>query len=175
MLAELDDRRAVPALTTALYDAEPGNRYAAAEALGRLGGEARAAVSSLKHLVGGDPLPGDRAAEALARMGPEGVAALVELLASDRGEVRSPAAAALRLAGPDVACALPRLVDVLRDPSPAVRQRAAATLGELEQTTPAAIEALEQAREDPELLVRLAAQKSLKKLAAHATFQRQPS
>jgi len=162
---ELDDAKAVPVLMEALSSNDLQVRYSAADVLGRIGPAAAPAITALWHMVGSDPHPGDRPGEALARIGPDGVAALIELFHSDNPAQRIGAAQSLRLAGPNSAAAAEALAEALDDADAAVRQHAAASLGELGITTQTVIAALEKANLDPVLSVRYAARRSLARLS----------
>jgi hypothetical protein len=146
---ELDDGKAVPVLIEALGSKDLHVRFSAAEVLGRIGIAAAPAISTLKRMVGSDPQPGDRPGEALARMGAGGVAALIELLKSEEPTKRAGAAQALRRAGPDCTAAAEALANSLDDADAAVRQHAAASLGELGVSSDPVIAALNGASRRP--------------------------
>ncbi len=92
----------VPALSEALKDSEVVVREAAAEALGKFGGQARTAASSL-----------------------------IAVLADKETTVHRAALAALALIGPDAKEALPKLKPAFKDADPEVRRHALDVLGRL--------------------------------------------
>jgi HEAT repeat protein len=110
-------------------------RARAAQALGRLGPEARAAAPALgEALDDADSSVRHSAAFALGRLGRGAEAAVPALVATLRkkedGLLRARAAAALEAFGPAAAAAVGPLVEALKDPeNKALRARAAAALG----------------------------------------------
>jgi HEAT repeat protein/lysophospholipase L1-like esterase len=148
-------------------EASPG-RGLAAQALGRVGAEARAAVPELIQAAA-DARPDVRwrAVWALGRIGPAAAQAVPALRAGlVDPDLRWRAAEALGAIGPPAAAAAPDLVRLLDDPSSNVRWRAATALGEIGARGTAA--ALASAASDPAENVRLAAVTDLVQFEATA-------
>jgi HEAT repeat protein len=115
----------VPALSEALKDSEAVVREAAAEALGKFGGQARAAAPSL-----------------------------IAVVADRETTVRRAALAALAQIGPDAKEALPKLKPAFKDADPEVRRHALDVLGRLGAEAvkdKEALEALKAALDDMDL------------------------
>ena len=189
-LGTIADPRALEPLIEAMSDPDDDVRLAAAQALSRMKSE-KAVRFLIGNLANADDKLATEAAAALVNQGAVAIRPLVELLDSNRRELRS---AAIELLGkirdrratrplvallnaPDswlrvaVARALGRLGDPdatdalvarLSDPVPMVRAAAAEALGDLNVTR--ATEALIGALQDEELIVQIAAVKSLGKI-----------
>jgi len=142
-------------------------RRIAAEALGQLGPEARAAVPDLVRALADPEILVRRAsARALGQIGPEARAAvpdLVRALADKDSYVRLSAAEALRQIGQ---AAVPDLVRALADEYSYVRRAAAVALGEIRSVDAAVVAALQKALYEPNREVRLAAEDALRKISA---------
>jgi HEAT repeat protein len=122
-----DEKRHLPDLLQALHEpATPGERRAAAEALGEIGAEA--AVPALAEALR-DAESGVRheAAEALGKFGPRGKPAVPGLVALLK-EFPLTAAQALGEIGPEARSAVPALEELLGDESDQVASVAAASL-----------------------------------------------
>ena len=127
----------------ALSEADAGVREEAAEALGRLGPGAAAAVPALVRLFSDpDPYVQGRAAEALGRIGRDAVPALTKALGDRDQTVRWCAAIALSRMGPAARDAAGGLTAALRDVSENVRWCAVVALGGIGAPAAAAAPAL---------------------------------
>lgn len=163
----------VPGLVTALRAEDWRVRLDAAEDLGLIGAEARAAVPSLVEALH-DPEGKVRvhAAEALARLDPAGgtdwQTVLRAGLKERAGSVRRAAAEALGNLGTDARAAVPALAEALTDPDLRVRWAVADALGQLGPPARAAVPALVEALSDPELPIRIAALDALGWIGADA-------
>ncbi len=177
-------KSSVPALTAALDDPREHHlpltpdftgmralRCDVADALGRIGIEANAAIPALRKAVAKDRNPEVRvfAAMALSRIDPRdrgAVSAIIREL-EDKGEgTAGPAAAIEALAelGPRARAAVPVLLRSLAHDEPSIRSGAAKALAAVGDR--AVIPDLERLLEDKDHLVRDAARASLEKLAA---------
>ena len=177
-------KSSVPALTAALDDPRERHlpltpdftgiralRCDVADALGRIGIEANAAIPALRKAVAKDRNPEVRvfAALALSRIDPKdqgAVSAIIREL-EDKGEgTAGPAAAIEALAdlGPKARAAVPVLLRSLAHDEPSIRSGAAKALAAVGDR--AVIPDLESLLEDKDNLVRDAARESLEKLAA---------
>jgi HEAT repeat protein len=154
----------VPALTTALADANERVRYASAKALGRIGPTAIPALTAAL----GDASQRIRSASAiiLGRFGPEAAKAIPALLATlgdvDEG-VRRASATALGQIG---AAAIPALITALHRGHREVRSSSATALG---QIGPAAVESLIAMLGDADETVRRASATALGQIGPGAT------
>ena len=163
--------REIPALIRALKDEEWWKvRWNAAEALGRIGPEAKQAVSALAQaLTDGYSDVRQSAAEALGQIGPAAVAALIQALKDEEWwKVRQSAAEALGRIGPEAKAAVPELIQALKDENWHVRQYAAETLGGIGRAAKAAVPALAQALKDEDSDVRESAAEALEKINIEA-------
>ena len=119
-------RAAVPALTAALRDPDPGVRWHAAAALMQLEGQGREAVPALLVAMNDEVWEvrnaSGRALEEVVT--PADAPVLAAALGDDSSETRYHAARALARLGPGAAAALPALVAALRDPDWEVRMEA---------------------------------------------------
>jgi HEAT repeat protein len=153
----LDAAPAVTQLIPLLKSREAGTPAAVADALGAIGKDAAPAIPKLVERLGEGELPrfstelpvsdvGVHAAFALGRIGKDAVPLLVPCLTDKRSEVRSNAACALDLIGPDAEGAVAPLIELLKDRDWLVRQCAAEALGNIrsepQQTIPALVESL---------------------------------
>ncbi len=150
-LAKIGER-AVHPLAEALNDEDPIVDSLAAQALGKIGPNAKAAVPALLEGLydeDKDPIVGSCAAEALGKIGPHAVPALVEALNNEHEDVRSLAAKALGKIGPDAKATVPALLEALNDEDEDVRSLAAEALGKIgPDAVPALVEALNNEHED---------------------------
>ncbi|QQR75355.1 MAG: serine hydrolase [Holophagales bacterium] len=165
-----DGRTAVlsvlPALTARLADPEPLVREAAAEALGRCGPPASAAVPALvAAFADEDPYLGGAAAVALGRIGAASVPALGEALADPREGVRQSAAIALGRLGSRAAPAVAALARTLADGSAVVRGMAATALGEIGPPAGEVLPSLVAALSDPDEAVRRAVRTAIGRIS----------
>ena len=170
-LAEIGlDADLVGPLVRLVRDAVGPGRGLAAEALGRVGPGARAAVPDLI-AAASDPRPEVRwrAVWALGRIGPAAGAAVPVLRAALADpEARWRAAEALGGIGPGAVEAVPDLVALLSDPSSNVRWRAATALGAIGARL--AAPALAKAVGDPAENVRLAGVIGLRQVRAEPSL-----
>jgi HEAT repeat protein len=177
-------KSSVPALTAALDDPREHHlpltpdftwmralRCDVADALGRIGIEANAAIPALRKAVAKDRNPEVRvfAALALSRIDPkdQGVVSAIIRELEDKGEGTSgPAAAIEALAdlGPKARAAVPALLRSLAHDEPSIRSGAARALAAVGDR--AVIPDLERLLEDKDNLVRDTARASLEQLAA---------
>ncbi len=175
-------KSSVPALTAALDDPREHHlpltpdftgmravRCDVAEALGRIGIEANAAMPALRKAVAKDRNPEVRvfAALALSRIDPKdqgAVSAIIRELEKKGEGTAGPAAAIEALAelGPKARAAVPALLRSLAHDKPSIRARAAEALAAVGDR--AVIPDLEGLSEDKDDLVRDAARASLEKL-----------
>jgi HEAT repeat protein len=155
----------VAALAGALKDEHPGPRSKAADALRRLGREARAALPELRHAVrdpANDRLTRIQAALAIGRIGPpEAVVAVSDLAAvladtKTPAVVRTAAAEGLSSFGQDAAEAVPVLAAILTsaDADTEVRRAAATALDQIGPAARPALAALVKAFKDSDKFVR---------------------
>jgi len=91
----------------------------------------------------------EAAAEALGRIGPAALPQLVELLRSERAEVRLIAAQVIARMGSDAKDAVPALIPLLDDPDERVRKAATRTLGRIGPDAAAAVPELLKALVEP--------------------------
>jgi HEAT repeat protein len=156
---------ALPVLAEALKDTHAGTRAAAAEALRRLGKDAREAVPELQQALkdkSAEPLTRAQAALALGRVGaPDALAAvpvLKEVLADPKApsDVRKAAAEALGELGKDAADSAPALGAALtaKTSDTLLRRAAAAALDGLGPDAKPALAALTLALKDDDRFVR---------------------
>ena len=138
---------AVPALIKALKDGDKIVRSSTAEALIKIGPEAKAAVPALiETLNDKDGYVRRRAADALGKIGSgakAAVPALIETLKDEDEWVRALTAEALGKIAPEAKSVVPALIETLNDEDGLVRWRAALTLGKIVSIAgPVLIEAL---------------------------------
>jgi HEAT repeat protein/lysophospholipase L1-like esterase len=149
-----DAALAVPALTTALKDADL--RWRAAEALGEIGPKAAAAVPDLVPLLD-DPSSNVRwrVATALGTIAAPRAAPALAAAAADTAEnVRLAAVTSLVELPAEPSLVEPVLLSALNDPDSRVRRQAVRGVGRLARVSPAAWRALEAASRDPDASVR---------------------
>jgi len=153
-------------------DTGVARRALAAESLGHLGPDARAAIPALVKGLR-DPNTGVSVAAsfALAGIGPEAVPAWVGSLRDTNGVVRARAAGALMQMGPRAAPAAAALGEALNDNVQQVALDAVYTLARL---GPAGIPALEKAVTNKDARVSAEAQNALEKLPRAAAAQPLP-
>jgi len=170
----------VPAITRALDAGLTGTTdpdtleraVAAAEMFELFGGHAASATPSLIRATLSDSVFLRRAAaNTLGLIGPAAdpaIPALADLvLFDDVAEVRDLAARALGRIGPE---AEPILVQLLEDPDPEVRRRAATACRELRSASPVTIAALKVAAGDPDAAIRVVSLDSLWSVTRDTTF-----
>lgn len=170
----------VPAITRALDAGLSGaadpdtleRAIAAAEMFELFGGHAASATPSLIRATTSDSVFLRRAAaNTLGLIGPAAgpaIPALADLvLFDDVAEVRDLAARSLGRIGPD---AEPILVQLLEDPDPEVRIRAATACRELRSASPVTIAALKAAAGDPDAAIRVASLDSLWSVTRDTSF-----
>ncbi|MGE0454442.1 MAG: HEAT repeat domain-containing protein [Vicinamibacteria bacterium] len=156
---------AVPALLEALRAPREPLRFAAADALHRIGvgpGEADALVAELKSR---DRYVRAFASWSLGQMGAAAgaaaAAALAEELRQGGGAGRAGAARSLARMGPAAAAAVPALLAELREADPGRRWRAARTLGRIGPAAASAVPALAETLGDADKDVRVQAARAL--------------
>jgi HEAT repeat protein len=153
---------AVPDLARALEDQSPTVRRLAAYALGEAGPAAQAAVPLLIHSLG-DTNDEVRVSVAcsLTRIGTPGLLELTDLLEHGDTKARQAAAKALLDSYLSLRDAVPALVDMAHDQSPAARQQALETLSTVRAIDALSMHTLMGALSDPSVEVRVAAIKGL--------------
>ena len=105
----------VPALSKLLEDRDGAVRVLAAESLGRIGPDAKEAVTGLAGAMKDkDDLLRSAAAAALGQIGAPAVPSLIEILKGKDAEQQSLAAGALKQIGPDAKEAVPTLIDIAK-------------------------------------------------------------
>jgi len=108
-------------------------RVAAADALGRMGASAKAAVPDLVHALADDDFWAAAAiTDAISAIGAPALPALADVVDNGVDMARTRAVLALRGMGPAAIAAMPTLRKALQDKSPRVRDLAAQTIEELE-------------------------------------------
>ena len=160
------DETKIQTLINKLKDPEGGVRRDAAEALGKIGPDAKPAVPALSEAFKDkNEVVRLAAGVALARIVPEGVPALIEAL-KDKNEVfRLAAAVALARIGPE---AVPALIEALKDEDKVVRVFAAIALAEIGPEAKAAVPDLIEALKDKDKDVRRVAAQALVKIGLEA-------
>lgn len=156
----------IPVLTTLLDDAElarqeegPTLQARAADLLGWIGPEARAAVPALvRQMLARDHPAGTSALRALVRIGDDALPELIRLFPRTPDPGRKRLGFVLSKIGGK---AVPPLVQMLDHPRAEVRTAAAQTLGEIGREARAALPRLEEALNDPAVAVRLCAAEAL--------------
>lgn len=172
LIKPVGERVATPRLIEALDSTNALVRGAAARILGTYGTVAGAAVPKLAELVKEENEQDTQirysAAEALWRIDQQ-LRPLIPFriaeLKHEREGVRWDAASFLGERGPEAACAVPILAEMLRNDSRSrLRAKAATTLGQIGPQAKAAIPALKQALQDENKNVRDAAAEALKQI-----------
>lgn len=152
-----------------LGDQDPGVRFAAAEALGKMGREAIPTLTQALRNKQADVR--NAAAYGFGKMGPNdrlaAISTLTEMLADREANAPSFAAiGALGNLGPD---AIPALIELLHDNDPAVREPTAWTLEKMApEEDKTAILALARALQDDSPVVRAAAASAFKRMGPKA-------
>jgi HEAT repeat protein len=155
---------AVPALVDALKD--KACRPHAFDALIRMGPRAKDAVPALIEVLKADDMWWQTAASALQHIGPDAIPALLKAAADPDNERAAPILWSMGRQKPETTKAVVRgLVEMLKNPEEQLRQRAAATLGQIGEGARPAAPALEEALKDPNAGVRRAAADALKNIA----------
>jgi len=165
------DRAATPGLFAALADASEAVRWAAAQALHRLGLEAGDVPRLEAALRSDDPYVRSFAAYSLGGLGAAAapaLPALIEAYRREEGEGRGAAVGALGALGPLAAPALPDLVRGLANPANHRRWSAARALGRLGAAAKPAVPALISALSDPNPHVRVYVAQALGRLGVEA-------
>jgi type II secretion system protein G len=123
-------------------DKNEGVRASAAEAIGKIGPEAKTAIFALTELLNDtDAAVRQEAAVVLGRIGPAAKAtipALTELLKDEDLGIRWGTAWALGNMGPDAKAAIPALTELVKDKDESVRRVAAEALEKITSTLPPA-------------------------------------
>jgi hypothetical protein len=161
---------AIASLQLALKDRDARARRLAADTLGQLGPQAKRALAALVEALR-DPDADVRAAvvDALWVVGPDAegiVKALAASLKPGDAEAARAAAFALGRITPNATAACQALLGMLKHENPRARTLSAETLGRFDKPAQDVIQALNGALKDPELEVRKAATRSLKKLGS---------
>jgi len=163
-------KAAAPALLAAFpQEKDPFARRAMIVALGAIGPEARQAAPALVAAVRDgygnvDDLVGFEAMAALVKIDPENTASgrcVIAMLRDKNPEVRSRAAAMVRLLGPAVKSMAPALVEAAKDPHPGVRMEALRSLVALRPEAGLVLPLLTAALGDADKYVRLYAAQGL--------------
>ena len=163
----------VPRLIATLKDTDSQAREAAAQALGRIGPAAEAAVEPLVAMFSDEDLYlRGAAAAALGRIGSAAVPTLVRALEDPSAEIRRSAAIALGRMGPAGRVAIPALITAVADTSENVRYVAAVALGDLRGAAAEAVPVLAEAQHDRDGYVRAAARRALQQIAPDAAVKR---
>ena len=150
-LGEIGDASALEPLIAALKDPKKDVRSAAAEAIGKIGGDPRAVEAVAETLKNGKSLERDEAASALGKIRHKaGVEHLLPALKDQDCFVRQSAAASLGQIGDP--SAVEALAQTLKDDDKDVRQAAVLALGEIGGA--AAVDLLIQSLKDESVLVR---------------------
>lgn len=139
-------KETIPTLTQLLRDSDKSVRRAAAEALGTMGPAAEVSVPAIARAASDDPSLALIAAESLQRLGPAGTDALLAMFDDASDEVRSAAASSTGVTGhlspEQKRRVLPKLIKLLRDPSPRVRAAAVSEVPATAESSPVMIELL---------------------------------
>jgi HEAT repeat protein/lysophospholipase L1-like esterase len=163
---------AVPALLQALSDPRQAVRWAAADALHRIGVAPAHSQELADAARSEDPYVRAFATFTLGNLGADAgeaaVPALVETLKREGGAGRAGAAAALARLGPAASAAVPALVEELRNADPARRARAARALGRIGASAAPAVNGLLATLADPEPSVRLHSARALGRIGEGA-------
>lgn len=160
----------VKGLIAQLQDVDAAKREQAADELGRLGPQAKAAVPTVaRQLEDRNQRVRISAATALSRFGAEAksvVPQLIEALKDCDAFVAPAAASALGHIGPEAKAAVPALVLALKSEEPATRSCSAFALGRIGPDAKAAVPALEEALKDTDTSVGYSAAEALANLSA---------
>jgi eukaryotic-like serine/threonine-protein kinase len=166
---------AVPAevveLMAGLEDRDASARWKAAEALGNMGGQARAAVPALITLLGDQQeVVRWRTAEALGKIGPDAARAVPALIRTLSGTGLAPteAAKALGRIGPPAREAVPSLANGLSSSDVYFRREIAKALARMGVDGASAVPALTGALRDKDKVVRMEAAKALGRMGGAA-------
>jgi eukaryotic-like serine/threonine-protein kinase len=166
---------AVPAevveLMAGLEDRDANARWKAAEALGNMGGQARAAVPALINLLGDQQeVVRWRTAEALGKIGPDAVRAVPALIRTLSGTGLAPteAAKALGRIGPPARESVPSLAAGLGSSDVYFRREIAKALARMGADGASAVPALTGALRDKDKVVRMEAAKALGRMGGAA-------
>jgi serine/threonine protein kinase len=158
-------------LMAVLEDRDASARWKAAEALGNMGGQARAAVPSLIGLLGDQQeVVRWRTAEALGKIGPDAVRAVPALVRtlSGTGLPATEAAKALGRIGPPARESVPALATGLGSSDVYFRREIAKALARMGGDAAPAVPALTGALRDKDKVVRLEAVKALGRVGGAA-------
>lgn len=170
-LAERRDRAAVPALFATLGDAREAVRWAAAQALDRVGSTPEDVPRLEAALHSDDAYVRSFAAFTLGRLGAAAapaIPALIEAYRREEKEGRGAAVGALGALGPLAEAAVPALVDGLANPVSHRRWTAARSLGRIGAPAKAAVPALIATLRDSNRHVRVYAAQALGRLGVEA-------
>jgi serine/threonine protein kinase/HEAT repeat protein len=166
---------AVPAevveLMAGLEDRDANARWKAAEALGNLGGQARAAVPALIELLGDQQeVVRWRTAEALGKIGPDAARAVPALIRTLSGTGLAPteAAKALGRIGPPARDSVPSLAAGLGSSDVYFRREIAKALARMGGDGASAVPALTAALRDKDKVVRMESAKALGRMGGAA-------
>jgi HEAT repeat protein len=162
----------VAGLRHRLADVAPRVRLCAAQALGAIGPQARAAAEDLRWLTEqGDDTIRCAAAEALGHVGIADEATrttLISLLADGSPALRRAAAQGLGLLREPAAAAIPALVQALQDSDDAVRQAAAEAIAAIGTVPEAAMDTLVGGLASPDNVVRAHTARALGEIGSAA-------
>ena len=150
-------------LISALRSENSSIRQRAAEALGKIGPEAKAAVPGLIEALKDEAVRW-KAGEALGKIGPgakAAVPALIEALKDEKEYIRREVVEALGKIGPGAKAAVPALIKALKDEKEYIRKEVVEALGKIGPAAKAAVPALIKALKEEDKFVRLRAAEAL--------------
>jgi HEAT repeat protein len=161
----------LPELIEDLSSSESWLRRASAIEIGRMGADAKSAVSALATLLGDkqEYMNREAAAVALQKLGPDAqpaVPALIEALKDTGGVVAYESTKALGAIGPGAKAAVPALTEALKDERILIRNGAAVALGYIGKDAQAAADGLLAMLKDKESSLRIAAAEALGRIGA---------
>jgi HEAT repeat protein len=159
-ISHTGDKKAVPALITAVKRGDDVVRWRALEELGNFGAQAKPALDVFVDQIGQPGLTGAAAARGLAELGDEDAAAALAKVLSNRNKsvvARDNAAFVLRRMPSQVAITVPALVGASTDSEEVIRAEVVATLRELGATARQAAPALRLMLSDPVPNIRITA------------------
>jgi HEAT repeat protein len=158
----------LPVLLESLKNGPPVASIAAIDGLGKLGSAAAASIPAILDVLPSSALEAP-AVRALARMGSAGAAAIGKLLHQGGDDFRCAALDALRDAEDSARLLVPELIDLLADPSAAIREKAATVLGEIGPPASAAVQGLLSALNDQEGIASIPVMRALSRLGSAAS------
>lgn len=128
-----DVQRTVAALAAAVRRDDPSVKQTAADALARLGPEAKPALPALLEQFGHEfPWVRVSCQAAAGSVGKEAVPALIEVMENNSGGPRIRAVFVLGGIGPDARAAVPAMLRIMEEESPVMQRRIAGVLGQID-------------------------------------------